>query len=165
MPSSITAALSIAGLPTDRFAFEGFLPRRKGLLERRLKALRTEPRTMVLFEAVHRLPATVDALVDHFGEDRPAAIAREITKLHEQSVVGSLGDIRARLGKDIPLRGEFVLLVGGCSASPAGDETEARRIFELLSDEVGPKRAVELAAKIAGLPRNEVYRQTRQRKP
>lgn len=164
-PSSITAALSIAGLPTDRFAFEGFLPRRKGLLERRLKALRTEPRTMVLFEAVHRLPATVDALVDHFGEDRPAAIAREITKLHEQSVVGSLGDIRARLGKDIPLRGEFVLLVGGCSASPAGDETEARRIFELLSDEVGPKRAVELAAKIAGLPRNEVYRQTRQRKP
>lgn len=164
-PSAVTAALSIAGLPTDRFVFEGFLPRRKGALDERLAALQTEPRTMVFFEAVHRLPATVAALIDQFGPDRPAALARELTKLHEQCETAALGELRVRLGNDIPLRGEFVILVGGApAAAPSADATEAARIFALLSKDFDPKRAVDLTAKITGLPRNAVYRLTRTRK-
>jgi 16S rRNA (cytidine1402-2'-O)-methyltransferase len=160
-PSAVTAALSIAGLATDRFVFEGFLPRRQGALEERLKALQAEPRTMVFFEAVHRLASTAAALIEHFGADRPAALARELTKLHEQCVSATLGELGERLGKDIPLRGEFVLLVAGAAAAATAEETEVRRVFALLARELDAKRAVDLTARITGLPRNAVYRLTR----
>jgi 16S rRNA (cytidine1402-2'-O)-methyltransferase len=160
-PSAVTAALSVCGLPTDRFVFEGFLPRRKGALEERLAALRSEPRTLVLFESVHRLPATLDALIEHLGAARAAALARELTKLHEQTAVGTLADLRARLGTDIVLRGEFVIVVGGAAERAPAADREIRRVFELLDDEVGAKRAVALTAQITGASRNEVYRLTR----
>lgn len=160
-PSAVTAALSIAGLATDRFVFEGFLPRRQGALEERLGALEAEPRTMVFFEAVHRLASTVAALIEHFGADRRAALARELTKLHEQCVSATLGELGERLGEDIPLRGEFVLLVAGAAAAAPAEETEVRRVFALLERELDPKRAVDLTARITGLPRNAVYRLTR----
>lgn len=162
-PSAVTAALSIFGLPTDRFVFEGFPPRRKGPLEERLRNLQSEPRTMVFFESVHRLPALFDALIAAFGANRHAAIARELTKLHEQSATGTLAELKGRLGADIPLKGEFVVLIAGSPASAAAGDAEIRRVFDLLEAELGAKRAVELTAKITGLPRNHVYRLMRKK--
>jgi len=101
-------ALCAAGLPTDRFVFEGFLPRREGPRDERLAALKRERRTLVFYEAVHRIPATLAALVGAFGGERRAALARELTKIHEQIVVGTLTELHARLDGEIPLLGEFV---------------------------------------------------------
>jgi 16S rRNA (cytidine1402-2'-O)-methyltransferase len=160
-PSAVLAALSATGLPTDRFVFEGFLPRRAGARADRLQALRREPRTLVIFEAVHRLPATFAALVEQFGEERRAALARELTKVHESLYAGTLGDLAARLGKDIPLLGEFVLVVAGAADDDAPDEERARRIFELLRAELAPDKALRLTVAITGVPRNVLYRLTR----
>jgi 16S rRNA (cytidine1402-2'-O)-methyltransferase len=111
-PSAGLAALSACGLPTDRFVFEGFLPRRAAARATRLEALRREPRTLVLFEAVHRIPETFAALVEAFGAEREAAIARELTKIHEQIVSAPLGGRAQRHRKDNTLLGELVILVG-----------------------------------------------------
>ena len=160
-PSAVIAALSVAGLATDRFVFEGFLPRRAAARSAHLRTLTSEARTMVFFEAVHRLVETFGALVEQFGADRPAAVARELTKVHEQVCNGTLGDLQARLGADIPLLGEFVLIVAGKGAEADPDEDRARSIFALLSVELAPNKAVSLTAEITGLPRNAVYRLTR----
>ncbi|HEX7080712.1 MAG TPA: 16S rRNA (cytidine(1402)-2'-O)-methyltransferase [Gammaproteobacteria bacterium] len=157
-PSAITAALAVAGLPTDRFVFEGFLPRRPAARETRLRALAAEPRTMVFFEAVHRLPATVAALEAAFGPARPAALARELTKLHEQVFRGPLEALRRALGREVPLLGEFVLVVAGAGDAPAADEAEAGRVFAILRRELPPGKAAALAAELTGVPRNAVYR-------
>ena len=93
-PSAALAALVVSGLPTDRFCFEGFLPRRPGQRDRRLAELATEPRTMVFFEAPHRVLATLDAMVAAFGPERAGAAVRELTKLHEQVLRGPLGEVR-----------------------------------------------------------------------
>jgi 16S rRNA (cytidine1402-2'-O)-methyltransferase len=160
-PSAVTCALSIAGQPTDRFAFEGFLPRRPRQRAERLRALAAEERTLVFFEAVHRLESTVQALVEAFGPERPATIARELTKLHEQIATGTLAELAARLGGDIPLLGEFVLIVQGNASPSAAAEGEVARVYGLLSAELAPDRAVALCAEILGLARNDVYRLTR----
>ena len=160
-PSAVMAALSVAGLATDRFVFEGFLPRRSAARSEHLRSLSAEPRTMVFFEAVHRLAETLQALVVQFGEERPAVVARELTKVHEQVASGTLGELAARLGHDIPLLGEFVLIVAGNSANADPDEERARSVFALLSAEIAPNKAVSLTAAITGLPRNTVYRLTR----
>ncbi len=161
-PSALTAALSTAGLPTDRFVFEGFLPRRDGPRAVRLAELKREPRTIVLFEAVHRLPATFAALVRELGAEREAVVARELTKVHEQIEHGTLGDLAARLGADVPLLGEFVIVVAGAPPSSATvDDDEARRIFGLLSAAHDPGTALKLTAAITGLSRNTLYRLTR----
>jgi 16S rRNA (cytidine1402-2'-O)-methyltransferase len=112
-PSAAIAALCCAGLPTDRFVFEGFLPRSDGARAARLRELRSERRTLVFYESVHRLPETFAALVDHFGADREAALARELTKVHEQLRSGTLAALAASLGTEVPLLGEFVLVVAG----------------------------------------------------
>ena len=93
-PSAAIAALCSAGLPTDRFVFEGFLPRTDGARATRLRELRSERRTLVLYESVHRLPETLAALIEHFGVEREAVLARELTKIHEQIRSGTLGDAR-----------------------------------------------------------------------
>lgn len=160
-PSAVTAALSISGLPTDRFVFEGFLPRKQAERARRLAALAAEPRTIVLFESVHRLAATLAALVEHFGADRPAALARELTKLHEQSMLATLGALAESLGAEIPARGEFVIVVGGAPAPAAAADDEVRRVYALLAPELDARRAVALTAVITSVPRNAVYRLTR----
>ena len=162
-PSAVLAALSVSGLPTDRFVFEGFLPRRASARSERLRELRGEPRTLVFFEAVHRLRETLAALLEHFGASRRAAVARELTKLHEQVSTGTLGELDQRLGDDIPLKGEFVLVVAGAEGAEAPDEQRARGIFELLSGELAPNKAVSMTAAITGMPRNAVYRLTRVR--
>jgi 16S rRNA (cytidine1402-2'-O)-methyltransferase len=160
-PSAVIAALSAVGLPTDRFVFEGFLPRRDGARKERLEVLRREPRTLVFFEAVHRLTETLRALADELGVERPAALAREITKIHEKLYTGTLGELGARLGDTIPLLGEFVIVVAGAADLATPDEDRARQIFELLRAELAPDKALRLTAAITGMPRNALYRLTR----
>jgi 16S rRNA (cytidine1402-2'-O)-methyltransferase len=162
-PSAVIAALSVVGLPTDRFVFEGFLPRRAGARAERLEALAGERRTMVFFEAVHRVEETLAALESRFGSGRSAALARELTKVHEQVQCGALGELRERLGRDIPLLGEFVIVVAGNDEPAAPDESEARRVFSLLSAELEPDRALALTAAITRMPRNALYRLTKVR--
>ncbi len=162
-PSAVTAALAVSGLPTDRFVFEGFLPRKSAARAHRLALLAAEPRTIVLFEAVHRIAETLAALVEHLGAGRPAAIARELTKLHEQSRLATLGTLAEAYGTEIPALGEFVIVVGGAPEPESADDAEVRRIYTLLAAEPGldPRRAVALTARITSVPRNAVYRLTR----
>lgn len=160
-PSAVTAALSVAGLATDRFAFEGFLPRRPAQRQARLQELATEARTLVFFESVHRIEAGLRDMVGAFGAERPAAIAREITKLHEQVARGTLDDLLGAIGNEIPMRGEFVVIVSGADAPAGADDAELKRVYGLLVAEMPPGKAVALAAKICGRSRNEVYALTR----
>jgi 16S rRNA (cytidine1402-2'-O)-methyltransferase len=160
-PCALTAALSVAGMPTDRFVFEGFLPRRAKAREAQLAELALEPRTIVCYEAVHRLAATLTAMREAWGASRRAVLVRELTKLHESVYRDTLGGLAVRLGVDIPLRGEFVLVVAGCEEAPAGEDANVRRVYALLAIELPPDRAVALTADLTGAPRNAVYRLTR----
>lgn len=157
-PSAAIVALSAAGLPTDRFVFEGFLPRAAGARAERLRELRLERRTLVLYEAVHRLEATVAALAEHFGAERQAVLARELTKIHEQIFAGSLAELRAALGTQVPLLGEFVLVVAGDASEISADESRAREIYATLAAELPPDKALHLTATLTGLPRNALYK-------
>ena len=158
-PSAVVAALVVSGLPTDRFCFEGFLPRRPGQRDRRLAELAAEPRTMVFFEAPHRVLATLDAMVAAFGPGRPAAAVRELTKLHEQVVRGPLEEVRARLGEQGP-RGELTLVVGGV---PAGATPQPRpaalaaEVATLVEAGTSTRDAVTAVAEATGTPRRSVY--------
>ena len=153
------AALSVAGLPSDRFVFEGFLPPKSAARRARLHALLGETRTLVFYESSHRV---AEALADFgavLGSGRRAVVARELTKLFETVLDGTLGELAGRVAADPDQqRGEFVLLVAG-----AGDEAEAlrlaegRRVFELLRKELPPGRAAKLAAEISGAPRKRLY--------
>jgi 16S rRNA (cytidine1402-2'-O)-methyltransferase len=160
-PSAVTAALSVAGLPTDRFAFEGFLPRKQAQRGARLAELAAESRTLVFFESVHRVAATLADMIAAFGEDRSAVVARELTKINEQVARGSLRELAARLDRDIPLRGEFVIVVAGETRERVADDAEILRIYEILSKELPPGRAVALCSKLSGRSRNEIYALTR----
>ena len=151
-------ALCAAGLPTDRFVFEGFLPRRDGPRDERLAELKRERRTLMFYEAVHRIPATLAALVAAFGGERRAALARELTKLHEQIVVGTLAELHAQLDGEIPLLGEFVIVVAGDTSEAPADLDEAQRVYALLAAEVEPGTALKLTAAITGMARNDLYR-------
>jgi 16S rRNA (cytidine1402-2'-O)-methyltransferase len=160
-PSAVVAALSVSGLPTDRFVFEGFLPRRSSARRERLKVIAADERTIVCFEAVHRIERTLKEMVDVFGAKRPAAIARELTKLHETTTSGTLGDLADRLGGEIPLKGEFVIVVAGAPASASADEQEIQRVYGLLSGALKPDAALALCAEITGASRNRIYALTR----
>ncbi len=119
-PSAVTTALAVSGLPVDRFCFEGFLPRKGGERRRALAALADERRTLVFFEAPHRLAAALTDLADAFGADRPAAVCRELTKTYEEVRRGSLGELAAWAAGEV--RGEITLVVAGAPAA-AGDAT------------------------------------------
>jgi 16S rRNA (cytidine1402-2'-O)-methyltransferase len=160
-PSAVTAALSVSGLATDRFVFEGFLPRRAGKRRTRLAELAGETRTLVFFEAVHRIREAIADMCAAFGPSRRAVVARELTKLHEQIVRAPLGELVSKLGEEVPLLGEFVVVVAGAEADEAGDPHEIRRVFGLLAETMSRGEAVALCARITGRPRNEVYDLTR----
>ena len=115
-PSAVTTALVVSGLPSDRFAFEGFPPRRAGERARRFAELAAEPRTLVFFESPRRVASTVAELAVAFGQGRAAAVCRELTKTHEEVLRGTLGELAGQLDDDV--RGEITLVVGG--APPAG---------------------------------------------
>ena len=157
-PSAAIAALCAAGLPTDRFVFEGFLPRADGARAERLRELRTERRTLIFYESVHRLADTLAALIEHFGVDREAVLARELTKVHEQFRSGTLADLAASLGADVPLLGEFVLVVAGNPSDTSPDEARAREIYETLAADLEPSKALQLTSTLTGIPRNTLYK-------
>jgi 16S rRNA (cytidine1402-2'-O)-methyltransferase len=159
-PCAAVAALSAAGLPTDHFVFEGFLPRGDNARAERLKELKHEQRTIVFYEAVHRIATTLSAISDAFGGERRAALARELTKTHEQIATGTLAELVARLDASIPLLGEFVIVVAGAAAI-ASDEAEAQRVYALLAAELPPDKALKLASAVTGVSRNALYKLTR----
>ena len=150
-PSAAVAALVVSGLPTDRFGFEGFLPRRGGERAARLAAIATAQRTTVLFESPSRVRATVADLVSACGCDRPIAIARELTKLHEEVWRGSAGDAATWLESAQP-RGEYVLVVGPAPLEPAGivdDDAIAAALAPYL--EAGDAKAAVAAVSAAAV--------------
>lgn len=157
-PCAAITALSIAGLPTDRFVFEGFLPPRAAPRRQRLQALKDESRTIIVYESVHRILATLRDMVSMFDADREAAIAREITKKFETVKRDSLINLLAWLENEPRQRkGEFILLVHGrTDAAPAAAELE--RVLSLLLPALPLKQAVDLTAHITGANRNDVYR-------
>jgi 16S rRNA (cytidine1402-2'-O)-methyltransferase len=160
-PSAAIVALSAAGLATDRFVFEGFLPRREGVRAQRLNELKRERRTLIFYEAVHRVADTLAALAEHFGADREAAIARELTKIHEQIRSGTLAELAAELDGGIPLLGEFVIVVAGDTTESSPDEHRAREIYDLLARELEPAKALQLTATLTGVARNALYKLVR----
>jgi 16S rRNA (cytidine1402-2'-O)-methyltransferase len=159
-PSALLAALSVAGLATDRFAFEGFLPARATARRQRLGDLAGEPRTLVFFEAGNRLAALLADAAEAFGSGRAATVARELTKLHETLYRGTLGDLARRVAADSDAaRGEVVVVVAGAEpvAAGEGDEALLMKLLPALLAELPPSRAVKIAAKLSGVPRRRAY--------
>jgi len=157
-PSAAIAALCASGLPTDRFVFEGFLPRSDGARAARLRDLRSERRTLVFYESVHRLPEMLAALVEHFSAEREAVLARELTKIHEQIRSGTLADLAASLGAAVPLLGEFVLVVAGNPSDDSPDSARAQEIYATLAAELDSAKALQLTSTLTGIPRNALYK-------
>jgi 16S rRNA (cytidine1402-2'-O)-methyltransferase len=157
-PSAVLAALSVSGLPVDRFCFEGFLPRKAGERARRLAGLAGEPRTMVFFEAPHRTAATLAAMRDAFGDDRRAAVCRELTKTHEQVRRGSLADLVSWAEEGV--RGEVTVVVSGAAPVAAvADDPESLRasVSELEEEGMSRKDAIIETARLSGVPKRTVY--------
>ncbi len=159
-PSASLAALSVAGLPTDRFCFEGFLPARAKARRDRLDGMRREPRTMIFYASVHRIRETLADCEQAFGAARPACLARELTKRYEQVAAGTLGDLRGMLEDGrMPDKGEFVLVVGGSDApGKTGDEISEDRLLAALASMLPASKAAAVAAAVTGKPRNDLYR-------
>jgi 16S rRNA (cytidine1402-2'-O)-methyltransferase len=158
-PSAITAALAVAGLPTDRFCFEGFLPPRERERRAALEALAHERRTLVFFEAPHRIAAALADIAAVLGPEREAVVARELTKAHETIYRGTLRELAARAATEANFaRGEITLVVHGAPAAAAGvDERLLRRAIEVLSKELPPGRVAALAAQLTGATRAAAY--------
>lgn len=156
-PSAALAALAVSGLPVDRFCFEGFLARKPGPRAAQLSDLATERRTMVFFEAPHRVRATLEAMAEAFGPDRPAAVCRELTKVHEEVVRGPLRDLVEWAAEQV--RGEVVIVVEGASiAAVAVSEDEAvRRVLDAVASGERPAQACARIAKETGRSRKELY--------
>ena len=156
---ALIAALSVSGLPTDRFSFEGFLPAKAGERLTRLQAVAADSRTLIYYEAPHRIADTLAAAVQAFGADRRAVIGRELTKRFETVLDGSLADLQARVLADADQqRGEIVLIIAG---APAQDDAariaEGKRLYALLAEELPPARAAKIAAAYTGAPKRALY--------
>ncbi len=156
-PSAVLTALAVSGLPVDRFCFEGFLPRRAGARRSRLDELAAEPRTMVFFEAPHRLDETLADLAAAFGADRPAAVCRELTKTYEQIRRDSLGAL-AQWAAD-GVRGEITVVVGGATAPSIGASPPELAAAVAAHEAAGSSRkdAIAEVARSAGVPKRQVF--------
>src|SRR5260370_72708 len=161
--SAAIAALSIAGLPTDRFTFEGFLPPRDGSRRRALDELRAEPRTMVFYEAARRLADTLAAMITAFGDSRPTAVVREISKTYEETVRGTLLYLERRF-RETPALGEITIVVAGAARTTAAASDGAPITVEvpiaveaLREAGLSLKQASAVVAKLSGRARREVY--------
>jgi 16S rRNA (cytidine1402-2'-O)-methyltransferase len=154
-PSAAIAALVVSGLPTDRFVFEGFLPRSGRGRKDRLAALASEPRTIVLFESPRRVAATMQDLLDACG-DRRVALARELTKLHQEVIRGTLGQVLEQI-RSRDLRGEVVLVLGGVSAASAKLSTAVEIAADLVERGARKREAARDASSRTGVPATQVY--------
>jgi len=158
-PCAAIAALSVAGLATDRFVFEGFLPAKQGARREALERLARESRTLVFYEAPHRLAATLEDLAAAFGAEREASIARELTKRFEHVYRGTLAGLAQQCAGDSNLtRGEIVLVVAGAAAADdAAAAQAAARVLGVLLQELPVSQAARMAAQITGRSRKELY--------
>ena len=157
--SAVTAALSVGGLPTDRFVFEGFLPAKSAARLKKLQVLSGETGTLVFFESSHRILASLADMQATFGDERPIAICRELTKQFETVLRGSLAEVRAAVEIDAnQQKGEFVILVGGNDAAADTRMASAMQLASELREHVGTSQAARIASRIHGVPRREVYR-------
>ena len=157
-PSAVLTALAVSGLPVDRFCFEGFLPRKAGERSRRLAELAAEPRTMVFFEAPHRTGAALSAMAGAFGDDRPGAVCRELTKTYEEVRRGPVGELAEWAAAGV--RGEVTIVVAGATSAGVVDSDPASlrsAVDALVDDGLSRKDAVAAVAKTTGLPKREVY--------
>ncbi len=152
-PSAVVTALAVSGLPTDRFAFEGFLPRRGRLAA--LRGLAAEPRTLVFFESPHRVADALRDLAEAFGGDRRAAVCRELTKLYEEVARGTLAELAERFGEGA--RGEIVLVVAGASEATGDLESAVERVRARAAEGVRLKDAAAEVADATGLSRRDLY--------
>ena len=157
--SALMAALSVSGLPTDRFVFEGFLPAKSGPRRKRLQALAGETRTLIFYEAPHRVRATLEDMAAVVGEGRRAVLARELTKTFETVKDAPLAELATWVRDDSDQqKGEIVLLLAGAPAGEDGDDdSEARRILAVLLEELPLSQASVLAARITGLKKKQLY--------
>jgi len=159
-PSAITAALSIAGLPTERFSFEGFLPARLAERRARIAELASETRTLVFFEAPHRIAESLEDLAAGFGISRRAAVARELTKVFETVYRGTLGELEKQARSDSNFtRGEITVVIEGAPRAEADAAPRAQLDATLivLLRELAPSKAAQLAARLTGAKRNDAY--------
>ena len=158
-PCALTTALSVSGLPTGRFTFEGFLAMNKKNRRDHLKSLENEERTMIFYEAPHKLASTLADLCRTFGAERPVALCRELTKLHEEVVRTTLGQALEKYEAEPP-RGEFVLVVAGAApqaAAPPSQEDALARVAQLRGEGLSLKDAAKQVSQELGLPRNQLY--------
>ena len=152
------AALRVAGLPSDRFVFEGFLPARSSARRERLSRLASETRTVMFYESAHRIEEALEDMAAVFGPARRAVIARELTKLFETVLDGSLAALKARVSADADQRkGEFVVIVEGVGEDTDARIAEGQRLYAKLSDYLKPSQAAKLAAELSGAPRKALY--------
>jgi 16S rRNA (cytidine1402-2'-O)-methyltransferase len=152
------AALSVAGLPSDRFVFEGFLPAKSAARRSRLQELAGDPRTLIFYESSHRVAESLADMRDVFGAEREAVLARELTKLFETVLGEPLAELTARVVSDPDQqRGEHVILVAGRGEEIDSKLAEGQRIFAILREELPPAKAAKLAAAISGAPRKALY--------
>ena len=159
-PCALIAALSVAGLPTDRFLFAGFLPARSGARVQALGELLQQPATLVFYEAPHRIAAALADAAATLGEAREAWVGRELTKRFETHYRGTLGELARHFAEHpADARGEFVFIVAGATTAAAKTQVEAEALLRLLLEELPASRAARLAARITGQPRQALYQQ------
>jgi 16S rRNA (cytidine1402-2'-O)-methyltransferase len=161
-PCAAIAALSIGGLPTDRFCFEGFLPARGAARRQRLEALVNEPRTLVFYESPHRIVEVIEDCAEVFGDSREARVVREATKLHETTYRAPLGEMESIAQGDADFaRGEIVLLIAGAPAAEGAGEAHDEALdktLKVLLKQLPLKQAAELAAELTGARGNQAYK-------
>lgn len=157
-PSALIAALSVSGLPTDRFVFEGFLPAKAAARRERLHALRNETRTLVFYESTHRIVASLADMREVFGAEREAVIARELTKMFETVHGGTLAELIDWLAADAQReKGEFVVMIHGVHVDTVTAPVDPDRILRVLCEELPPTRAAAVVARITGAKKSDFY--------
>jgi 16S rRNA (cytidine1402-2'-O)-methyltransferase len=165
-PCAAIAALTLAALPAASFAFEGFLPPRAAARREKLQDLAGESRTLVFYEAPHRLRESLEDLAGAFGVERPAAVARELTKKFETVYRGTLGSLVQQAASDADMsRGEIVLVVQGAARRTAADDADADRVLRVLLDELPVSQAARIAAQLTGRPRKDLYERALRLRP
>ena len=158
-PSALVSALSVAGLGTEGFIFDGFLPEKQRARRTHLESLQSETRTLAFYEAPHRIRACLQDCLEVFGAQRRACIAREISKRYETVRTESLSALLEWLDGDAQqLKGEFVLLIEGCREKSVPDNSEGKRVLEILLGKMSVSDAAAMAAEISGLKKNELYK-------